>query len=69
MAAEDVSASVPLAAVLMEAAFDPAPGSVLRAPEPQAPTPLCAGIGNLITMGGFFAEPFLKLGSDEQARR
>jgi alkylation response protein AidB-like acyl-CoA dehydrogenase len=29
----------------------------------------CAGIGNLITSGGFFAEPVLELGSDEQKRR
>ena len=29
----------------------------------------CAGIGNLITSGGFFAEPILVLGSDEQKRR
>ncbi|MGH3024817.1 MAG: acyl-CoA dehydrogenase family protein [Gaiellaceae bacterium] len=29
----------------------------------------CAGIGNLITSGGFFAEPVLELGSDEQRRR
>jgi acyl-CoA dehydrogenase len=29
----------------------------------------CAGIGNLITSGGFFAEPILELGSDEQKRR
>jgi acyl-CoA dehydrogenase len=29
----------------------------------------CAGIGNLITSGGFFAEPVLVLGSDEQKRR
>jgi alkylation response protein AidB-like acyl-CoA dehydrogenase len=29
----------------------------------------CAGIGNLITSGGFFAEPLLELGSDEQKRR
>jgi acyl-CoA dehydrogenase len=28
----------------------------------------CAGIGNLITSGGFFAEPVLALGSDEQKR-
>jgi alkylation response protein AidB-like acyl-CoA dehydrogenase len=28
----------------------------------------CAGIGNLITSGGFFAEPILVLGSDEQKR-
>jgi alkylation response protein AidB-like acyl-CoA dehydrogenase len=29
----------------------------------------CSGIGNLITSGGFFAEPILALGSDEQKRR
>jgi alkylation response protein AidB-like acyl-CoA dehydrogenase len=29
----------------------------------------CAGIGNLITSGGFFAEPILILGSEEQKRR
>jgi alkylation response protein AidB-like acyl-CoA dehydrogenase len=29
----------------------------------------CSGIGNLITSGGFFAEPILVLGSDEQKRR
>jgi alkylation response protein AidB-like acyl-CoA dehydrogenase len=29
----------------------------------------CAGIGNLITSGGFFAEPIIVLGSDEQKRR
>ena len=29
----------------------------------------CSGIGNLITSGGFFAEPVLQLGSEEQARR
>jgi alkylation response protein AidB-like acyl-CoA dehydrogenase len=29
----------------------------------------CSGIGNLITSGGFFAEPVLALGSDEQKRR
>ncbi len=29
----------------------------------------CSGIGNLITSGGFFAEPVLELGSDEQKRR
>ena len=29
----------------------------------------CAGIGNLITSGGFFAEPVVELGSDEQKRR
>jgi alkylation response protein AidB-like acyl-CoA dehydrogenase len=29
----------------------------------------CAGIGNLITSGGFFAEPVLALGSEEQKRR
>ena len=29
----------------------------------------CSGIGNLITSGGFFAEPLLALGSDEQKRR
>jgi acyl-CoA dehydrogenase len=29
----------------------------------------CAGIGNLITSGGFFAEPILALGSEEQKRR
>jgi alkylation response protein AidB-like acyl-CoA dehydrogenase len=29
----------------------------------------CSGIGNLITSGGFFAEPILELGSDEQKRR
>jgi len=29
----------------------------------------CAGIGNLLTSGGFFAEPVLELGSDEQKRR
>jgi acyl-CoA dehydrogenase len=28
----------------------------------------CSGIGNLITSGGFFAEPVLALGSDEQKR-
>jgi acyl-CoA dehydrogenase len=28
----------------------------------------CSGIGNLITSGGFFAEPLLALGSDEQKR-
>jgi acyl-CoA dehydrogenase len=28
----------------------------------------CAGIGNLITSGGFFAEPVLALGSEEQKR-
>jgi alkylation response protein AidB-like acyl-CoA dehydrogenase len=29
----------------------------------------CAGIGNLITSGGFFAEPVVELGSDAQRRR
>jgi acyl-CoA dehydrogenase len=29
----------------------------------------CSGIGNLITSGGFFAEPLLALASDEQKRR
>jgi acyl-CoA dehydrogenase len=29
----------------------------------------CSGIGNLITSGGFFAEPILELGDDEQKRR
>lgn len=29
----------------------------------------CAGIGNLITSGGFFAEPVRELGSEEQQRR
>jgi alkylation response protein AidB-like acyl-CoA dehydrogenase len=29
----------------------------------------CAGIGNLITSNGFYAEPVLELGSDEQKRR
>ena len=29
----------------------------------------CSGIGNLITSNGFFAEPVLKLGTDEQTRR
>jgi alkylation response protein AidB-like acyl-CoA dehydrogenase len=29
----------------------------------------CSGIGNLITSGGFFAEPVLILGSDDQKRR
>lgn len=29
----------------------------------------CSGIGNLITSGGFFAEPLLELGSDDQKRR
>jgi alkylation response protein AidB-like acyl-CoA dehydrogenase len=29
----------------------------------------CAGIGNLITSGGFFAEPVMALGSEEQQRR
>jgi alkylation response protein AidB-like acyl-CoA dehydrogenase len=29
----------------------------------------CSGIGNLITSGGFFAEPILELGSEEQKRR
>ena len=29
----------------------------------------CAGIGNLITSGGFFAEPVVELGTDEQKRR
>jgi acyl-CoA dehydrogenase len=29
----------------------------------------CAGIGNLITSNGFFAEPVLELGNDEQKRR
>jgi len=29
----------------------------------------CAGIGNLITSGGFFAEPVLALGSEEQKQR
>jgi acyl-CoA dehydrogenase len=29
----------------------------------------CAGIGNLITSNGFFAEPVMALGSDEQKRR
>lgn len=29
----------------------------------------CSGIGNLITSGGFFAEPVLELGSEEQKRR
>src|SRR5579871_1180662 len=28
----------------------------------------CSGIGNLITSGGFFAEPVLALGSEEQKR-
>ncbi|MEO8289707.1 MAG: acyl-CoA dehydrogenase family protein [Gaiellaceae bacterium] len=29
----------------------------------------CSGIGNLVTSGGFFAEPLLALGNDEQKRR
>jgi acyl-CoA dehydrogenase len=29
----------------------------------------CAGIGNLITSGGFFAKPVLELGNDDQKRR
>jgi acyl-CoA dehydrogenase len=29
----------------------------------------CSGIGNLLTSGGFFAEPVLELGSEEQQRR
>ena len=29
----------------------------------------CAGLGNLITSGGFFAEPVLALGTEEQKRR
>ena len=29
----------------------------------------CSGIGNLITSGGFFAEPVLALGTEEQKRR
>jgi acyl-CoA dehydrogenase len=29
----------------------------------------CSGIGNLLTSGGFFAEPVLELGTDEQKRR
>jgi acyl-CoA dehydrogenase len=29
----------------------------------------CSGIGNLLTSGGFFAEPVLELGSEEQKRR
>jgi alkylation response protein AidB-like acyl-CoA dehydrogenase len=29
----------------------------------------CSGIGNLITSGGFFAEPILVLGNEEQKRR
>jgi alkylation response protein AidB-like acyl-CoA dehydrogenase len=29
----------------------------------------CAGIGNLITSNGFFAQPILALGTDEQQRR
>jgi acyl-CoA dehydrogenase len=29
----------------------------------------CAGIGNLITSGGFFAKPILELGSEEQKQR
>jgi acyl-CoA dehydrogenase len=29
----------------------------------------CSGIGNLITSGGFFAEPVLELGDEEQKRR
>jgi alkylation response protein AidB-like acyl-CoA dehydrogenase len=29
----------------------------------------CAGIGNLITSGGFFAQPIVELGSEEQQRR
>ena len=29
----------------------------------------CSGIGNLITSGGFFAEPVLALGSEEQKQR
>lgn len=29
----------------------------------------CSGIGNLITSGGFFAEPVLELGNDSQRRR
>ena len=29
----------------------------------------CSGIGNLVTSGGFFAEPVLALGTDEQKRR
>jgi alkylation response protein AidB-like acyl-CoA dehydrogenase len=29
----------------------------------------CAGIGNLITSGGFFAEPVLELGTEEQKER
>jgi acyl-CoA dehydrogenase len=29
----------------------------------------CSGIGNLVTSGGFFAEPVMELGSEEQQRR
>jgi len=29
----------------------------------------CSGIGNLLTSGGFFAEPVLELGTEEQKRR
>ena len=29
----------------------------------------CSGIGNLITSGGFFAEPVLELGSEQQKQR
>jgi acyl-CoA dehydrogenase len=29
----------------------------------------CSGIGNLLTSGGFFAEPVLELGTDDQKRR
>jgi acyl-CoA dehydrogenase len=29
----------------------------------------CSGIGNLVTSGGFFAEPVLELGTEEQKRR
>jgi acyl-CoA dehydrogenase len=29
----------------------------------------CSGIGNLVTSGGFFAEPILELGNDDQKRR
>ena len=29
----------------------------------------CAGIGNLITSGGFFAKPVIELGNDDQKRR
>jgi ABC-type arginine transport system ATPase subunit len=35
----------------------------------REPPHRCAGIGNLITSNGFFTEPVLALGSEEQQRR